>query len=382
MKLTPASTFTLTLATAAIFAACATSNAPPGTSGEATTTGEVAGTGGAAETTTTSASTSSSGTGGTGGDSFDAGQGSGGQGGTASYLIYAHTGDTLYSLDPSVPGIPLTTIGKFDCVLKQGEPASPGKVSSMTDLAVDEDLHIWTVSAAAVHPITVTGNVAHCGQPITLTDPILMDKNKRFFALSFVPKGVLDPNKEVLVAGNTAGELWAIADDGTLTQHGTLGNIPKDDGHGHVYPNYDASKTRAWEISGDIAFLSNNGKPVGFVTVRDCPNPPSSTGCNLVDTLLEIDMTKLVQVGKQSVKKSLRGQILKRPGCNDAANASYGYLYGIATWNDKVYGFGREGNLVDISLADGSACLVKNYPASMFSGAAVTTLAPVVPPPN
>jgi hypothetical protein len=82
------------------------------------------------------------------------------------------------------------------------------------------------------------------------------------------------------------------------------------------------------------------------------------------------------------VQKSLRGQVVKRAGCNDSANAAYGYLYGIATWNDKVYGFGHEGNLVDISLIDGSACLVKNYPANMFSGAAVTTIAPVTPPPS
>jgi hypothetical protein len=381
MKLTHAlSSLALPLTAAAVFAACATSNALPGTTGEASSTSGTTGVGGAAETT--SASSSVSGSGGTGGDYFDAGQGGGAPGGAAPYLIYAHTGDTLYSLDPLAPGLPLTTLGKFDCVLKPGETASPGKVTSMTDLAVDGDSHIWTVSAAAVHPITVTGNVAHCGQPIPLTDPILMDKNKRFFALSFAPKGVLDPTKEVLVAGNTAGELWAIDENGALTQHGTLGNVPPDDGHGHKYPNYDPNKVRAWEISGDIAFLSNNGKPVGFATVRDCPNPPSSTGCNLVDTLLEIDMSKLAQTGKQSVKKALRGQILKRPGCSDSANTSYGYLYGIATWNDKVYGFGREGDLVDISLTDGSACLVKNYPASMFSGAAVTTLAPVVAPPN
>ena len=54
-----------------------------------------------------------------------------------------------------------------------------------------------------------------------------------------------------------------------------------------------------------------------------------------------------------------------------------------AAWQDQVYGFSRTGNLVRISNIDGSACRVQDYTAQMikFSGAAVTTLAPVIPPP-
>jgi hypothetical protein len=380
MKLSHAlSSLALTLTTAAAFAACAAGSTPTtGTSGDTTTTGSSGGGAGGAST----ASGTTSGNGGSGGDLFDAGHGGSAQGGSAPYLIYAHTNTTLYSLDPLKPDLPVTPIGDFDCVLKPGEMATPGKVASMTDLAIDENLTMFSVSSFAVHPITVTGSTVHCGTPIPLTDPILMDKNKRFYSLSFAPTGVLDPAKEVLVAGNTAGELWSIDPAGKITQHGTLGNIPATDGHGHAYANYDPNVPKAWEISGDIVFLSNNGKPVGFATVRDCPTPPSPTGCAKVDTLIEIDMSKMAMAGAQNVQKSLRGQVVKRAGCNDSANAAYGFLYGIATWNDKVYGFGHEGNLVDISLLDGSACLVKNYPANMFSGAAVTTVAPVTPPPS
>jgi hypothetical protein len=381
MKLVHAlSSLAITLTTAAAFAACAAGGATSSTTGDATTGGTGSGSGGAGGAPTTSGSTS--GNGGTGGNLFDAGFGGSAQGGSVPYLIYAHTNTTLYSLDPVAAALPLTLIGDFDCVLQPGEMATPGKVSSMTDLAIDENLAIWSVSSFAVHPITITGSKVHCGAPIPLTDPMLMDKNKRFYSLSFAPSGVLDPAKEVLVAGNTAGELWAIDPNGKITQHGTLGNIPATDGHGHAYANYDPNKPKAWEISGDIVFLSNNGKPVGFATVRDCPNPPSPTGCSGVDSLIEIDMSKMAMAGAQPVQKSLRGQVVKRAGCNDSVNAAYGYLYGIATWNDKVYGFGHEGNLVDISLVDGSACLVKNYPTNMFSGAAVTTVAPVTPPPS
>ncbi|MEP7126124.1 MAG: hypothetical protein ABJE95_34645 [Byssovorax sp.] len=378
MKLSHAlSSLALTLTAAAAFEACSAGGGTTGTSGDATTTTGAGGGGG-----TTSASSATTGSGGSGGSLFDAGHGGGSQGGSAPYLIYAHTNTTLYSLDPVAANLPITQIGDFDCVLKPGEMATPGKVASMTDLAIDENLSIWSVSSFAVHPITVTGSTVHCGTPIPLTDPILMDKNKRFYSLSFAPTGVLDPAKEVLVAGNTAGELWSIDAAGKITQHGSLGNIPATDGHGHAYANYDANVPKAWEISGDIVFLSNNGKPVGFATVRDCPNPPSPTGCAKVDTLIEIDMAKMAMAGAQNVQKSLRGQVVKRAGCADNVNVAYGFLYGIATWNDKVYGFGHEGNLVDISLLDGSACLVKNYPSNMFSGAAVTTVAPVTPPPS
>ncbi len=376
------SSIALTLSSAAAFMACANGGiaTTSTTGGDITTTTTIgAGTGGAGPT-----SSSASGNGGAGGDLFStsSGQGGGASGGSPPFLIYAHTNTTLYSVDPVAPGLPITQIGDFDCVLKPGEMATPGKVSSMTDLAIDENLAMWSVSSFAIHPITVTGTTVHCGTPIPLTDPMLSDKNKRFYSLSFAPTGVLNPAKEVLVAGNTAGELWSIDANGKIAQHGNLGNIPATDGHGHAYANYDPNVPKAWEISGDIVFLSNGGKPVGFATVRDCPAPPSPTGCSKVDTLIEIDMAKMGAEGTQNVQKSLRGQVVKRAGCNDSVNSSYGFLYGIATWNDKVYGFGHEGNLVDISLLDGSACLVKNYPANMFSGAAVTTVAPVTPPPS
>ena len=57
-------------------------------------------------------------------------------------------------------------------------------------------------------------------------------------------------------------------------------------------------------------------------------------------------------------------------------------MFGIAAWNDKVYGMSRAGNLVDIDITDGAGCLVQGYPDSKFSGAGVTTLAPVIPPPQ
>jgi hypothetical protein len=374
MKLAlPASAVFFTLCAAA--AACSSSGTTAGSGGHAATSatsasGSASGDAGGAQPTSTGA--------GMGGELFDAGSGGGSQGGNAGYLIYAHSNTTLYTLDPLMPGLPLQKIGDFDCVLKPGEPPAPGKITSMTDVAIDENQKIWAVSSYAVRPITITGSAVHCEAPIQLN--LGNDFSTHFYALSFAPQGVLDPNKEVLVAGNTRGELWSIAANGTLTQHGVFGTVPPKDPQGNAYPA--ANQGKPWELSGDIVFLANSGSPVGFATVRDCPSPPDTTGCSDTDTLIEIDLANLGKAGPTtSVTKSIRGQLLKSKGCGDTTATSYGYMYGIASWNDVVYGFSHVGQLVQIDLKDGSTCLVKGYPDG-FSGAGVTTLAPIIPPPN
>jgi len=361
----------LAFSTSALFAACsgtgtgATNGSGGGTPG---------GTGGAGSGHTSSGN----GAGGDdGGPLFDAaGSGSGAGGGGDAYLIYAHTNTTLFTLDPTSPKLPLVQIGDFDCIGN-----GPGQVTAMTDVAVDANQNIWAVSSFALHPITVQGSAVKCGAAIKLNDPNLGDPNLRYYALSFAPVGVLDPAKEVLVAGNTAGELWSIDSGGNTKQHGVFGTVPMKDPHGNAY-KYPGT---AWELSGDIVFLANKGKPVGFATVRDCPSPPSATGCNKVNTLIEIDMTAFPTVGKQNVTKTILGQILERPGCNDGLAGDYGAVYGVASWNDHVYGFARksgDGNLIDININDATACLVQTYTGDAWAGAGVTTLAPVIPPPN
>lgn len=315
------------------------------------------------------ASTSASSGQGLGGGSFTSS--SSGTGGAAPMDVtaYAHTGTVLFSLDPMAPMLGLKQIGAFDCIDKNG---TGGKETAMTDLAVSQSGEIWGISYSNVYRLEIQGSVVHCAQAIALNNP-----NKIvFYGLTFAPAGVLDPNKEVLIAGNTAGELWAIDDNGNLTQHGTFGKVPQTDGNGHDYQNAGKS----WELSGDLVFLSNGGNPVGFATVRDCPSPPSTTGCNATDTLVQIDMTKLKSTGTQAVISSVRGQILQKPGCGGASTA-YENMLGIAAWNDKVYGFSHKGSIVEIDNTDGSACQVVDTPTDYWNGAGLTTSAPVKPPP-
>ena len=304
----------------------------------------------------------------------------------APYLIYAHTDTTLFSLDPNASSLKLTQIGTFDCIGPYGTPGAQS--TAMTDLAVDRNQNVYALSSYAVRQLDLPadgGTTVHCHPEIYVhvTDPTSTDPNYpyiKFEALSFAPVGVLDPNREMLVAGNTAGQLWVIdpsTSPPTITQHGAFGTVPHDDGHGHVYM-YPGG---LWELSGDIVFLANGGNPVGFATVRDCPSPPDNSGCNYDDTLIEIDMAALVQAGTQSVTKAIRGMIVESPSCGGNGSTGFGSLFGIASWNAQVFGFSRAGDLVNISNVDGTACLVQSYASDLFSGAAVTTVAPVKPPP-
>jgi hypothetical protein len=364
--------FALILAAPLAIAACG-GNGGNTSTGTNTFPGGAGGTGNSGAGGMATSSTSS-----TSGNLFDAGPGTGGTsttgtgGAGGSYLIYASTDTDLYTLDPNDPSLTLQHVGTFDCI----DPVN-GPHKSMVDIAIDKTDSLWGVTGHDVYPLTVQGTTVHCGQQIALNNPQPGMTVPTFYALTFAPVGVLDPAKEVLVAGNSAGELWAIDAQGQVSQHGIFGTVPPDDGHGHAYANAG----QLWELSGDIVFLANQGNPVGFATVRDCPTPPSTTGCNKIDTLIEIDMAKLGQPGKQIVTKAVRGQVVKNANCSDTFNNGYGSMYGIAAWNDLVYGFSRTGNLVQISNVDGSACLVHTYSGDNFSGAAVTTLAPVKPPP-
>jgi hypothetical protein len=343
-----------------------------------------------------SGSSGSSGTQGTGGSIFGTTTGTGAGGsivstdGGPSYPIYADTDTDLYTLDPSDPTLTLTHVGAFDCIGPSGSPNQQS--TAMTDVAVDMAQNIWALSSYGVRQVTVQGSTVHCGKEIyvRVTDPNCGQPTDpgcetdfpyiKFEALTFAPVGTISMTQEVLVAGDTAGELWTIdTDTDAITQHGIFGTVPADDGRGHSYPAGNVGKP--FELSGDMVFLANNGKPVGFATVRDCPNPPDNSGCDPIDTLIEIDMDAIVQAGTQNVRKGILGQVVRPTGgCSDSS-AGYGSMYGIASWNAVAYGFSRSGQLVSVSNVDGSACLVKDYAPLLFSGAAVTTIAPVIAPP-
>ena len=258
--------------------------------------------------------------------------------------------------------------------------------SSMTDIAVDSSGNLWGVSEHYAYQLEIQGSTVHCAKTISL-----QGVPATFYALSFVPKGVIDANAETLLAGDTQGDLWRIdTTSGALEQHGNFGTVPANDGQGHTYPSDSATTGTTttvgtpWQLSGDIVFLAdtnNNGKPLGFATVRDCVG----STCSDTDTLIQIDPTLLGTAGTPftgNVTLGLRGQVVKSTSCTDTTNATYGKMFGIAAWNSTIYGFSHDSYIVEISNVDGSACVVSGTNTNQsWSGAAVTTIAPVMPPP-
>lgn len=264
---------------------------------------------------------------------------------TGAAVLYAHSSTTLYKLDPESISTPMQLIGDFDCI---GYHQS---ASSMTDLAVGKDGKLYGVSEAAAYPLSVQNGVVHCDATWTLP------ANTKFYGLTMAPENTVQAT-EVLIAANGAGQLFQIdANTGTPTQVGTLG--------------IDPQSGQPWSLSGDVVFLANNGNPVGFATVRVCTG---SYTCSPVDTVIEVDVAA-IKPGTQSVLKSIRGPA-------KSSSQTFGSMFGIVAYKDKVIGFSSKGDIVSISNVDGTATLISNQPSVKFAGAGISTLAPVVAPPN
>lgn len=282
--------------------------------------------------------------------------GDGGTGVTTSSIFYVHTNTTLYTVDPAHLDAAPTMIGDFTCI-----GTGKGQDSSMTDIAVSKDGSIYAVSQSNAYPITISGSTVTCG-----TAWPLPGKNNNFYGLTVAPENTVAAS-EVLIAADDSGALWQIDQTtGATTQMGTLGTDPVSN--------------KAWTLSGDIVFLANSGSPIGFATVRTCTST-SSSSCQKTDTLIQIDVTQ-VKAGTQSTLKVVSGAVNKGAWCtNPASPSSFGSMFGIAAYEDKVYGFSNKGDVVEIHNTDGTGCLVNSYTSMAFDGAGVSTIAPVIAPP-
>lgn len=269
-------------------------------------------------------------------------------------VVYAHTETTIYKIDPSKPTLSLEKIGDVECmgVGASGDP-------SLTDLAVDKNGQIFGVSSNYAYTLSIQGTTIKCDKKWQLTGANSGTKDHPvFFGLTIAPEGTISATEETLVAANSEGDLFQIdKTNGNTTLVGTFGN---DKGG------------KPWGLSGDIVFLANNGSPIGFATVR--------TDTSTVDSLIEINVGA-IKPGSQSVQKSIRGTLKRGGWCsNSKSPQSFDKMFGIAAFNDKVYGFSDAGEIVEIRNNDGTACLIQSNGNMRFKGAGVTTSAPVIPP--
>ncbi|MBI2390229.1 MAG: hypothetical protein HYV09_11625 [Deltaproteobacteria bacterium] len=280
--------------------------------------------------------------------------------------VWANTDDTLWQMDPTTKDV--VKIGVFDGIDTDTE--------DMTDIAVDAEGRIFGVSALAgtgggnVYEITIPAS----GTNVAITKKRSLPSGTRFYALAFAPKGVLGAD-EVMVAGDGAGTLWIVPTDGSAPQKiGDFGVVKSGD------PGAPSGSVSgySWQLSGDIAFFSNAGAPVGIATVRPC----TSSSCKSDDdVVIEIDMTALATKNPTAnLKKRFIG-----------AASGYGRLFGIGAWNDQVFAFQRASGstsspnpaaLISISLATGQGLKVRDFKEitdanNGWSGAGVTTSAKI-----
>lgn len=302
--------------------------------------------------------------------------------GPSETLLYTHDNTSLYRVDPKDPKLGLTKIGDFDCI-QNVNPPPPLMGNAMTDIAVDREGKLFGIASYTLFlDMKVVGSTVECKSTAKALVPEA--GAIKFYGASFAPAGSLDPQKETLIVSNTDGELFAVdTTTGALTVVGNFGNVPQSDGNGH---NFKYPGT-AWELSGDIVFAENNGQPVGFATVRDCQNPPDTSKCNTIDTLVELDVSRLSRNNPGVVVKSVRGQIVRGPNCNDNLRSGYGGMFGIAAYESDIFAFTRDGLIVRVDNSTGSACLVADDsglftdPNKGFNGAGVSTKVPVIKPP-
>ena len=222
--------------------------------------------------------------------------------------VWAHSSDTLYKLDPDTKAV--TVIGPFK------------GCSGVVDMALDEKSNLY-VSAGGIFKVDKT----------TATCTKVGGGSFAGNSLSFVPKGVLDPAKEVMVTYNGSDYMRVDLDTGTTT---TLGSIAG--GYGS---------------SGDIVSVKGGG------TYLSAYGP----GCS--DCLLQVDPKT--------------GAMIKNWG-----SLGTGGVWGLAFWAGSVYAFDSGGRIFEVTFGATSITTkeipIKDRPAGLsFWGAGSTTAAPIKP---
>jgi hypothetical protein len=226
-------------------------------------------------------------------------------------FVYGHSADTLYTVDPVTKAV--QRVGSFSCAF------------DITDLAIDGNGNAFIVGFSGFYRLDLR-NAACTPINTTLTYPN---------SLSFVPRGTLDPNAEVLVAYSGRFYYRINTTTGAQTQIGS--GLPS-----------------GFESSGDIVSVQDGGT---FLTVKNMFSNPMCNDC-------------LVQVNPTT------GALVRNYG-----PIPYQDAFGIAFWGGSVYGFTVSGQLFEIG-PNGTGIIttpiaIPNAPPGLsFNGAGSSTAVP------
>lgn len=225
--------------------------------------------------------------------------------------IFAHSATTLYKVNPDTFAV--TTLGDFK-----------GCDSSVIDLAINEDSVVYATTFGGVYKIDVASatcnTIAKVGSPPN--------------ALSFVPKGTVDPNAEALVGYIESSYMRIDTTSGLVTTIGAF------------------SLTGGYTSSGDLVSVKGGST---YLTVKG----PNCVG----DCLVEVNPTT--------------GAMVKNLGSLKKTD-----VFGLAFWRSTVFGFTNGGQLFKIepsSLTVTDIPLPNALSGLSFWGAGSTTSAPIGP---
>jgi hypothetical protein len=292
---------------------------------------------------------------------------------TVTNTVYAHTDDTLYSVDPSTKAV--TMIGLFVGT------SDSSTDSAVTDLAVDANGDVYVNTESVVYqaalPSGGTGSVQ-------LTKKATIQGTAKFYALAFAPVGALDPSNEVLVGGDSNGSLWSINTSTGATIN--LGNFGTD----------TSISGNTFELSGDVVFYLDptNQAPTGLATIRSCPAGGSGSKCK-GDYLASVNMLALkTAYTSGTAATSLLGGIYGGSASGPGNGTGFADVFGLGAWNSTVFGFTRHIGTtpvvapqlitIDTTPTSGVGTMVSNNFSftNGWSGAGVTTKVTIsVPPP-
>lgn len=223
------------------------------------------------------------------------------------------------------------TLYRLDAKTKEVAPVGMfDGCASVLDIALDERSNLFAVNYDALY--TVDKATAKCTE---------IARGKYPNSLSFVPKGTVDPAAEALVGYEEGDYVRIDTKTGSKSKIGTLGGNLRS--------------------SGDVVSVKG-GKT--YLTAKD----ERKGSCTTFDCLVEVDPAT--------------GQLVKNWGSIEHKD-----VFGLSFWGGKVYGFGREGSLFEVTFGTNQLATttipVPNRPANLsFWGAGSSTSAPLVATPQ
>ncbi len=226
--------------------------------------------------------------------------------------VYAHTMNELYSMD--VKTYKVTLVAKFSW------PDPFAVFNTLTDIAIDRYGVLYGVGKSVIH-------VCH---PTTAKCTEVGELPENFNAMSFVPAGVLDVDKDVLV-GVGSGGTWYRLD---LIQ-------------GSFVPTALGEYGDPYTSSGDVYSIAGIGT---FASV----NKSGDTS----DWLVEVDPAT--------------GAVIKEV----ARLEGYSSVFGIAGWTDRAFGFDDGGAIIVVDVKTGVVVKELQNTGKGWWGAGVPTVVP------